>query len=392
MLHTNASPTSVSAPAPAQAKSLRRLDDVRELVRADSLGLWDSFASREELAFKDGHLAFLNPQGDEMRLAPTSWATGQLCARLGIPASYFRKCPGVLQDVQANYWLRQSQPQGDDAGARWMLRAKGDRLRAVLSDRYSPLDNAELLDLLLPMLEPHHLVDWLSLEEEGLHLRVVDPKRTRDVLPGDGLSVGIHIANSEVGFRSLRVDALVYRLVCTNGLIRLVQGKSLLRQRHVHIARPRFVACLEEAVSLAWAEAEGFLEQIEATTRMRVSDVPGTLERLGEKWHLSQNVQDDLLLSLRREPSRVQETVYGLVNAVTSVAQRMAPETRYDLEVLAGHLAEHGVAAYASRKKRASLDEIEEPFDAVEAAREMFEAQVVSRRPLPARAKEMVEA
>ena len=44
---------------------------------------------------------------------------------------------------------------------------------------------------------------------------------------------GLHIANSEVGKRSVTVDALVYRLVCTNGLIRLVKGKSLLHRRHV---------------------------------------------------------------------------------------------------------------------------------------------------------------
>ena len=370
---------------------LRPVSDVRDLIHADALGTWDTFAPCNTLTIKDGALAFLNERGDEARLTPTPWATGQLCARLGIPASYFRKCPTILQDVQAMYWLRESAARGINLESRWLLRAKGETLRAVLSERYSPLDHTELVEVLAPFTKAHHQVDWLDLSDEGLHLRIVDPHRTRDVLPGDGLSVGIHISNSEVGSRSISIDALVYRLVCTNGLIRLVKGKSLLKQRHVHIGRPRLVAAIEEAVSQAWSEAEGFLEQMKRTTQMPVQDVEGTLERLGEKWHLSKAVQDDLLSSLLREPVQIQETVYGVVNAVTNVAQRLSSDARYDMEVLAGHLAEHGVASYAPKprpRSHAPFDHTpfthsdfseSESFDVVEAAREMFEAEIVSR-------------
>ena len=107
-----------------------------------------------------------------------------------------------------------------------MLRAKAENLRAVLSERYSPLDNATLLDELRVLLPDSYRVDWFGLQDESLHLRVVDPARTRELLPDDALTVGIHLVNSEVGMRSVTVDALVYRLVCTNGLIRLVKGQK----------------------------------------------------------------------------------------------------------------------------------------------------------------------
>lgn len=410
----------VPAPVMGSATRLRHLDEVRDHVQADSLGAWDTYASRDQLAFKDGQLAFDDKLGVERRLTPTNWATGQLCSRLGIPAPYFRKCPPVLQDVQANYWLREADRlsetrEAEDKSKRWMLRAKGETLRAVLSERYSPLDNSELLDALMPTLSARYRVDWFALADEGLHLRIVDPDRAREVLPDDELSVGIHISNSEVGFRSVTVDALIYRLVCKNGLIRLVKGRSLMRQRHVHLARPRLLASLEEAVASAWNEAEGFLGQVKRTTLMPVDDVEGTIERLGERWHLPKPVQDDVLLSLRREPAPVQETVYGVVNALTNVAQRLSDEARYDMEVLAGHVAEQGVGAYAPKRPKARQSEapdrmgevdLDPPeyagfeeaqfddtgFDVVEAAREMFEAEVVSRRSLSAPPKEVVES
>ena len=361
---------------------LRAVDDVRDQVDADGVGKWDARVLRDHLSFCNGQLTFSSPEKGCAALTPTNWATGQLCARLGIPAPYFRKCPAELQDVQANHWLSNSK---EVDGEKWLVRAKDEQLRAVLSSRYSPLDNDELLRALSPMMDACLRVDWVDLSDEGLHLRIVDPQKTQDVLPGDGLSVGIHIANSEVGGRSLSVDALVYRLVCTNGLIRLVKGKSLLRQRHIHIARPRLVAALEEAVEQAWNEASGFLEQMRQTTQMPVPDVEGTIERIGERWHLSQSVQEGILGDLRREPVRVQETVYGVVNALTSAAQRLPAEGRYDLEVLAGHLAEHGVAAYAPKRRHEPQENGrngDQPFDVVETAREMLDAQIVSRRPI----------
>ena len=199
------------------------LNCARESVRDDDAGKWDTLVPRKILQMQNGQLSW--PQmGDEQPLTPSTWASGQLCARLGLPAPYFRKCPTDLQDAQANYWLEHG-PQ--KPGEKWMLRAKDENLRAVLSERYSPLDNATLLDELRLLLPDSYRVDWFGLQDESLHLRVVDPARTRELLPDDALTVGIHLVNSEVGMRSVTVDALVYRLVCTNGLIRLVKGQKL---------------------------------------------------------------------------------------------------------------------------------------------------------------------
>ena len=362
------------------------LDCAREFVRADDAGKWDTIVPRQNVQMCDGRLSF---GGTEQPLSPSTWATGQLCARLGIPSPYFRKCPTDLQDEQANYWLEHG-PQ--KRGETWLLRAKDENLRAVLSDRYSPLDNATLLDELRMLLPDSYRVDWFGLQDESLHLRVVDPTRTRELLPDDALTVGIHLVNSEVGLRSVTIDAMVFRLVCTNGLIRLVKGKSLLRQRHLHVSHHRFIGALGEAIDNALKESEGFLNQLAATTQTPVPDISDVMEKIAERWNLSDETQESAKLALRQENASQQESLYGLVNAYTSAAQKLPDSGRYDLEVLAGNLAQHGVAAFAPQRSSVSPrlpkqsetngdNGHDEPFDVVETAREMFEAQVMSRSP-----------
>ena len=219
---------------------------------------------------------------------------------------------------------------------------KGDVLRGVLSSRYARLDHDLLLDCLAPLVPQGFAVDWFSLDDGGLHLRLVDPRKPQTVLAGDELFSGIHVSNSEVGRHAVTVDALIYRLVCQNGLIRLVRGKSLLHQRHIHLAAPRFKEALEGAVLGALDEASRFVEQIRAAARTPVPDVGAVLALLGRQEALSKGFLEAAERSLRSEPSGQQETVWGLANGLTQAGQALSPDARYAVEALAGRLIEHG--------------------------------------------------
>lgn len=385
------------------------LDEVHDRIRTDALTHWDTKTSRHELRMQDGRLLLPHAYtGGHDALSLTSWATGQLCGRLGIPTGYYRKCPVELRDVQVNYWLqaaeckadpdKNGEPKNSEAEPqRWLLRADGQTLRGVLSQSYQMLDNEHLLDVLRPALQPRYRVDWFGLSDEALHLRIVDPALTRDVLPGDGLSAGVHISNSEVGKRSVTVDAVVYRLVCSNGLIRLVKGKSLLRQRHIHISAPLFEVALEDAVAEAVQTAGAFVEQMQAATKQPVRDVEKTLERLGIRFGLSQSIQEEAKRSMLGERADQQSTVYGLINGLTRAAQGLGDEERYGLETLAGRLLESGLRSLDSsngsnerarkcvRNGHAEADSLEVDTSEDETAWslsaqtvEMFEADVMS--------------
>lgn len=323
------------------------LCDVQERIQSDDNDKWDQVLERDEMRMQEGRLRFPrlyradHPRG----LALTRWAETQLCQRLSIPTSYYRRCPSRLQDDQVNYWLHmEAETQTpSEKPERWLLRAKADTLRGILSERYARVNNTDVFQSLAPLVNAHYEVAWLALTEESLHLRLVDPRLSRDVLPGDRVIAGLHIANSEVGKRSVTVDALVYRLVCANGLVRLVKGRSLLHQRHVGMTSARMEMAISKAIKEAIVQGTGFMERMTWATREPISDVEAAISTLGATWGLSETLQAQVTTSLKQETRGQQETLYGLVNAVTNVAQTLLPDERYSLEALAGQLLERGL-------------------------------------------------
>ncbi len=336
---------------------------VRERVRLDDAGKWDETVPRHELRMRDGELV-LPSSGQERHLQLSPLANGQFAARLGIPAAYWRILPPVLKDQNANYWLqagnqRQDDSEPDEQGTpntarrgatkpeKWLLRSRFGTVRAVLSEHYSPLDNGTLCETLAPLLEARHRVSWFGLEDEGFHLHILDPDRVRAVLPGDDYFCGVYIGNSETGTRSVCCEAYLMRLICSNGLVAMLEGQSLLRRRHIHIESERFGHLLTEAVQTALETADGFIETLRRATTQIVPDPGLALERLSERWSLSETTQSVAHAALQRESPKVQETCYGLVQGLTEAAQILPDAARHDLEVLAGNLAQNGVPKWA---------------------------------------------
>jgi hypothetical protein len=337
----------------------KTLADVRDQVAADDCGKWDTIVPRRQITLHRGRLTFPQATSDgyDQGLTLTPWATAQLCQWLGLPAAYVKRCPPDLQDANVNYWLRTGEIGGrndPDPDPEWLLRAKGATVRAVLSPKYSRLDNAQLLSALLPVLTgTRYEIGLVQLTPESFHLRLVDPTLFRDVVPGDRLMVGIHLANSEVGLRAVTVDALVFRLACANGLIRRVSGQSLLRQRHLHVSEPRFTGMLEAGVRQAVMVAAGFLEQVALAVRTPVPDVEAAIGTLAERWDLPRQTEEHIRFALLGEARP--ETLYGLVNAITLAAQRLPVEERFELETQAGMLIDTTSVSPSHQQLRARL-------------------------------------
>jgi hypothetical protein len=341
---------------------LKSLDDARELVLADDRGKHDHLVRVSELTLYRGRLFVPGADDDGFGLALSPWATGQACQRLGVPTAYFNRCPTDLQDRQFNHWksdeaaLRRVSPDDPDS-ASWLVRAKDATARGVLSARYERLDNRQVVEALLPALSgTRYQVRLVELTRESFHLRLVDPAICRDILPGDRLLVGIHVANSEVGLRAVTVDALVFRVICENGLVRRLAGKSLLKQRHIHVASERFVPLLAEAIGQATLVAAAFVERMALSIKVAVPDPDAAIARLGEAWRLGKETQEFIRLALLGKPRHCQrDTLYGLVNALTNASQRLPVDERFRLETLAGILVDTASESAADHALRRSV-------------------------------------
>lgn len=136
----------------------------------------------------------------------TSYAEGQLLARLRIPARYIHRCHNRLQADNINHWI--SRDRSKELLTRWHR----DTIRAIFSTRFSPdMDDHLLLPEVFDALE-QEFGDKLSIlcfskvgDFTVLQIGFPDLSTSH----GANYVAGIQIANSEVGRSSLRIQPLV---------------------------------------------------------------------------------------------------------------------------------------------------------------------------------------
>lgn len=166
--------------------------------------------------------------GETLILGINEVAHNQIGANLGIPSKYYDKMRSENPELLAqnvNSWFNK-EPK------RRMLRTLDGTARAFLSDRYRRIDNFEIAQTVLPIIAnmPDAKIESCEVTDERMYLKVVNPRLTTEVVPGDIVQSGILITNSEVGLGSVTIMPLVYRLVCSNGMI---VNDAKMRRYHV---------------------------------------------------------------------------------------------------------------------------------------------------------------
>ena len=262
---------------------------------------------------------------------------------LKIPATYYdrmrREYPQLLT-LNANGWFAQM-PQ-----AKRMLRTLDGTARALLSDRYRRIDNFEVASAVLPIISRMEGagVESCELTDSRMYLKVVNPRVTAEIKKGDIVQAGVLISNSEVGMGSVTVSPLIYRLVCSNGMI-AEDGK--LRKYHVGRAnesREDFSIYRNETIE---ADDKAFLMKLEdsvkaAVDQARFAAIVDKLRESTEATFQPQQVQQVVELASKEYGFTDSESsgilghlaaggdlsLYGLANAVTRQAQDVASYDR----------------------------------------------------------------
>lgn len=278
----------------------------------------------------------------------------QIAARLNIPYRYYAKMQNEapeLLDQNINTWLEQK-PE------RRMIRVLDGKVRAFLSDRYRRLDNLELCAAVLPVIQEMQgsQIESCEVTPTHLYIKVVNRRVKAEVKVGDVVQAGFVVSNSEVGLGSLRVEPLVFRLVCKNGLI----CKDLAQKKY-HVGRQvnessdsayelysdatlaqddrAFFMKVQDVVRAAVNETKFLLtvDKLREATQIPLKHEPvKAVELLADKFQLTENERGDILrqLFMGADNSR-----YGLVNAVTAASKiAKSYERATDLERIGGEI------------------------------------------------------
>jgi hypothetical protein len=213
-----------------------------------------------------------------------------------------------------------------------------------MSERYTPFDDIQLFPLVEPCLPVASAtqtgvkdteVEWYSFDDYSTHLRLTLPETYEEIKVGDAVQKGIHITNSEVGVRSVTIQAVVIRLVCKNGLL------STSRKSRSHIGDPqRLEEHVKYMIEEAVLDSDALLAKYRQSLDIAIEEPTLALKQIAQNSALSQNEFKQLLDVYLNQPD---PSLFGIVNASTQTAQDYPAERRWEMENIAGRLLDSGL-------------------------------------------------
>lgn len=321
-------------------KTGRSLQEVMLELDRQNKAKKDYIGSAQALRlYEDGQTFEIGSMGKARQFGTTRLFHRQVASALGIPAKYYdlmqsRKPELLAQNVNAWFGDRENSYM-----IRTMDYGAGRMARALLSDRYRRIDNMEIASAVLPLFAGSDQYEVVSSEvtENRLYLKIVNRRMEMAVVPGDIVQAGVMISNSEVGLGSVSVQPLVYRLVCTNGMVVNDMGE---RKNHVgraakavddsfHIYSDETMEAEDKAfllklrdVTLAAIEESRFAQVVgrlkEAAGIPITGKVTEVVELTARTYGINSDEQDSVLQHLIAGGDLSQ---YGLSNAITRASQ-----------------------------------------------------------------------
>lgn len=319
-----------------------------------------------------GELSLMVNRMEPVRLHSTMHFRKQLQQHYKVPADYAER----IRTTHPELYVETFNTFLHKEPSRNMLRTLDGSARAFLSDRYRPLDDADLMEAVLPTLMEFPDMEVVSAQftEQRLYFKAVFPRFMGDVKVNDPVQLGIVVSNSEVGAGSLQVMPLIYRLVCKNGLITESYG-----QRRYHVGKrasadedtfemysdktrrlddATFFSKVRDTLRgvLKQATFETILEQMQISTKepLPADRVKGVVEVIGADNRYTERTQSGILAHLIGGGDL---TRYGLINAITRQSQDEEDyETATRLETDGGALLVKTGSNWNSYIDRASYD------------------------------------
>ncbi len=334
------------------------LNSLAKKILAEARSKKDYAMDTRNLALTDDCSLQFKVGGETKLLKPTNRCLNQIGNRVGIPRHYLHRleteAPALLAQ-NVNHWFQKAPEMR-------MLRTvqNGERVaRAFLSHRYRPFDNADLVNAVLPrLIDAGCEVQSAEVTEKRLYIQAITPKLKGEVKKGDVVQAGVMICNSEVGCGSVRVEPLLFRLVCLNGMVL----PTAMRRHHVGRAGEgeweegeasevfsdatrklddkAFWAKVNDVVtdSLTQIKFKANLEKLQATTKIDIGEPKEAIEVLDKKFGFSDEENDSILNHLAKGGDM---SLWGLANAVTRTAEDAESYDRaVDLERIGGEVIE----------------------------------------------------
>ena len=281
-------------------------------------------------------LDLYSPNMECLPMSP--YALGQLCNKIGVPVRYINKCikTGRIDLAHDNLtsWLQ-------DYSSDTFIREYNGKVRGVLTSKYSVCDTPEIIQVVDDVLDMNNYnIKGSFLSEERFHLRLVN--KSMLPIPNEDLFSGVTIDSSDVGRSPVVVTFFIYKQVCTNGLVVSKGNGTLFHQKHIGITAEEFYKDFQKSLELVAEVEQQVINSIENTRNMPLNsyfkkeeDLQNLINFVKNSTRLSEEHSEKVVNIMQKsyEPNR-----WGMINAITEVAQEFSLERRIELERIAGNL------------------------------------------------------
>lgn len=222
-------------------------------------------------------------------------------------------------------------------------------IRAVVSERYGVIDNAQVMDILrnsLPSNIDEALASHIDHDGDDMFGNILLPDYMKSE-PDSDYGVGIAFKNSEIRNAAFSVSPFLFRAICLNGMIWGRSNSEIkINQRHMgNIDMVELQEQVRHAIAVALTQGNDLLTLMGHSKKVKVNNVLPTIVQLArdsqdnftieqtKAWHKG------YLDSLHERNGDVHEnSAFGVVNGLTRAAQNYSGQTREKMEKYASFI------------------------------------------------------
>jgi hypothetical protein len=262
-------------------------------------------------------------------------ALANMCSRTGVPHPFLetvdQRNPKLAESI-----LRDA-IRATDPGTKLLFRGKRDKIRAVLSDSYTAIDNRTVVDIIRDAsFGAAAGVSGFYISDTDFHVKILfdDNHGADETAIGKELRGGFVVKNSEVGVSHLITAPFIWREICTNGMISMsrIGGGKVRHRDHTDLHVKRMI---EREVAIAMREGGVLITEFLQRRENRILKPTNVISFLAAKAKLTKTTTNAVHAAFKVEPARNQ---FGVINAFTRAAQTQAAPTRLGMESFAGSL------------------------------------------------------
>jgi hypothetical protein len=296
---------------------------------------------------------------------PTGWAQSQMIGKTPVPKRYHDEMlasgRGNLAAINLNTWLH-------DLKNKVMIRTVGDQFRAVVSDRYKPIDNLDLFGQVARTIQvvnharaadsTQPLTFWKAdVTDTDLFLSIHDKASVYNLGTPDKPDIYntmTVVRNSEVGKSSMSVEPGFFRGMCMNiytraPALRKVHTGSKLDEGVFSFSDDTHQAAKElwqkevrdvlNATIVNHSFFDDWAKDFKESKEVQIPDMQVAVHRVAEEYKFTDAEADAIMSALMTDQTIYAEdrgTAYALLQGMTAASKGFGVEKVHEVARIAG--------------------------------------------------------